>query len=42
MAEAWGCIGVTTIKKGLKLIGFSKKQTYGYVNRDEAKRKDFQ
>lgn len=26
MAEAWGSIGVTVIKKGLKMIGFTRKK----------------
>ena len=42
MAEAWqGEISDLTIGKALKKIGFTRKKTYGYRERDEEKRQEF-
>lgn len=42
MAQAWsGNISARTIGKNLKKIGFTRKKTYGYRERDEEKRQHF-
>ena len=42
MAEAWSeKISDLTIGKALRKIGFTRKKTYGYQERDEQKRKVF-
>ena len=43
MAELWpGAISARTISRALaKMIGFTRKKTYGYRQRDEAKRDEF-
>jgi hypothetical protein len=42
MAELWeGEISDRTISRGLKKIGFTRKKTYGYRQRDDEKRFEF-
>lgn len=43
MAEIWPeTISDRTIAKALKKIGYTRKKTYGYIERNEEKRKEFQ